>query len=369
MNTITLHIMQDTPPGVLNRDDQNAPKIATQGGTERTRISSQCWKRVIRMLFKSWLKGKAAGIRTGKLLSMLEDELRLLGITNPKDIAAYKKEVQQTLLKGSKKDAPKPDAEEKKDDGEESEDMSENCVLFFSPGQVKAIANVVVDSKLKGAARGKAIKEAFQKLDDAVDVVMFGRMLASSPENSIDSATQFSQIISTHASEIEEDFFTALDEMKDRSEGEVGGGHLNSNDFSSACYYRAIVINLDMLADDAHLGKTTTLEERKQIVEFFIRACVEAFPTAKQNSFFNRTLPSYMLGVVSETYPLSLANAFSVPVKAGKEGYAKASFDALNNLWDATKKKYGKSIKPVAEVAFPDVDLDGFVAGLVKHVR
>lgn len=46
---IEYHILQSFPVTCLNRDDVGAPKTAMIGGSTRARVSSQSWKRQVRM--------------------------------------------------------------------------------------------------------------------------------------------------------------------------------------------------------------------------------------------------------------------------------------------------------------------------------
>jgi CRISPR system Cascade subunit CasC len=49
---IEFHILQSFPVTCLNRDDVGAPKTAVVGGVTRARVSSQCWKRQVRLAMK-----------------------------------------------------------------------------------------------------------------------------------------------------------------------------------------------------------------------------------------------------------------------------------------------------------------------------
>ena len=46
---IEFHILQSFPVSCLNRDDVGSPKSAMIGGVNRARVSSQCWKRQVRL--------------------------------------------------------------------------------------------------------------------------------------------------------------------------------------------------------------------------------------------------------------------------------------------------------------------------------
>ena len=51
LNTrVEFHILQSVPVTCLNRDDVGSPKTAVVGGVTRARVSSQCWKRQVRMM-------------------------------------------------------------------------------------------------------------------------------------------------------------------------------------------------------------------------------------------------------------------------------------------------------------------------------
>ncbi len=56
---IEFHILQSFPVTCLNRDDVGAPKSAIVGGVSRARVSSQCWKRQVRLALPDF------GIRLG----------------------------------------------------------------------------------------------------------------------------------------------------------------------------------------------------------------------------------------------------------------------------------------------------------------
>ena len=49
MKHLELHILQSVPFSCLNRDDLGSPKTGYFGGVKRARVSSQCWKRAIRL--------------------------------------------------------------------------------------------------------------------------------------------------------------------------------------------------------------------------------------------------------------------------------------------------------------------------------
>lgn len=158
----------------------------------------------------------------------------------------------------------------------------------------------------------------------------------------------FSHAISTHAVANEVDFFSAVDETKPTDD--AGAGHIGTLEMNSACYYRYIGLNVDLLFDGAHLGKLGS-DERKAVLDVFLRAVVEAVPGARKNSMFGFTRPQYALGLVRRGQPLSLVNAFETPVKAEKQsGYVAPSIGALEKHWNSLKTEYELSDKVSCEV-------------------
>ena len=70
---IEIHAIQNHSPSNLNRDDLGAPKTCFFGGVLRSRISSQCIKRSIRM--SEEFKALLGGIRTRQLAKVIAAEV------------------------------------------------------------------------------------------------------------------------------------------------------------------------------------------------------------------------------------------------------------------------------------------------------
>ena len=70
---IDIHALQTVPFSNLNRDDQGAPKTVIFGGAERTRISSQSWKRAIRRKVEHILGDPA--VRTRRVGPQLDNRI------------------------------------------------------------------------------------------------------------------------------------------------------------------------------------------------------------------------------------------------------------------------------------------------------
>ncbi len=77
---IEFHILQSFPVTCLNRDDVGAPKSAMIGGVPRARVSSQCWKRQVRLQLAEL--GVTTGSRTKLISALVSDECKKFGATD-----------------------------------------------------------------------------------------------------------------------------------------------------------------------------------------------------------------------------------------------------------------------------------------------
>src|SRR3954447_5716240 len=75
---IDVHVLQTVPPSNLNRDDTGSPKTAMYGGVRRARVSSQAWKRAIRLAFEDLLDDSQLGERTKRVGESLAERIKAL---------------------------------------------------------------------------------------------------------------------------------------------------------------------------------------------------------------------------------------------------------------------------------------------------
>jgi len=344
MRHLELHIIQSVPVACLNRDDLNSPKTAIFGGVQRARVSSQWWKRAIREMAKEIAPDDFKGLRTRYIIEPIVAELRRLG-KKEEDAAKLAQEIAAAL---ATKDTEK----------------RVKTLLFSTEKEIREFAKVYAESTTP-ASRKKAIEVMIGKTpQDAADIALFGRMVASDYTVQLEAASMFSHALSTHRVDNEIDFFTAVDERQPKED--LGSAHPGTLEFNSATYYRFAALNLDMLADADHLASLTP-DERKTVVRTFLEATIKAIPGARKNTMNSNTLPNYVLGVVREKgHPIQLVNAFENPVRSS-QGYAAQSIEQLKAEYAKLKETWG--LTAVYEKAIPDVTLNDFLKGMVSHVK
>lgn len=355
MKLIELHILQSFPVSCLNRDDMGTPKTAMFGGCKRARISSQCLKRAQRMLFRELLPEFSKGERTKLLASAFYKQ-----ISERPDANTFPQDLHITLAEAW----GKTDTSKKSADG-----MQKSSTLtYLSPAEINAMIDAALkllqeNPKAKAAeiqkVALKAVKGALSK--DAADIALYGRMVASESSLTLEGAAMFSHAISTHRAEPELDFYAAVDDLQ--STEEQGAGMTGMLEFSSACYYRYVALNVDLLK--AHLADLSEAHIN-EIVAAFIRASVMAVPSARKNSMNASTAPSFVLGMVRNGHPLQLVNAFEKPIRCA-DGYTNASINELKNEFARMRSVWG--ITTDVESSLPDTDLNSFISTIVEALK
>lgn len=297
---VDFHALQTVPPSCVNRDDTGSPKTAIYGGTTRARVSSQSWKRAIRLMFREeLLAADQVGERTKKIVPMVAEEIQALDPGQD----AVKQAMKALKLAGLDKI---------------KEDKGTDALFFMSHDQARALARLIVEGNDDKNAYKAALKEA-----PSVDMALFGRMVANDPSLNYDAAAQVAHSISTHAVQNEYDYFTAVDDRAPKDN--AGAGHLGTVEYNSSTLYRYATVNILELA--GHLGAAQTPAALRVFAEAFIRS----MPTGKQNTFANRTLPDTVYVTLRTDQPVNLCGAFEQAVPASPEGYVAPSQKRLVN--------------------------------------
>jgi len=320
---IQLHVLTSYPPSNLNRDDLGRPKNAIVGGVSRLRVSSQSLKRAWRTsdLFKSALDGHV-GVRTKEMGEQVFGKLRAKGVSE-KDAREWAKKISGCFgkLKSDKKT-------------ENNEDLHIEQLAHFGPEEQQAINALIEELAKSKAAPTEEQLNLLRAPHAAVDIALFGRMLASRPDFNVEAAAQVAHAITVHKAGVEGDYYTAVDDLKPREE-EVGAGHIGETGFGAGVYYLYICINRELM--DKNLGGDSAL--RNRALEALMHAVAKVSPTGKQNSFASRAYASYVLAEKGNQQPRSLALAFVKPVNAADQ--LDQAIRVLTNKRDNLDKVYG----------------------------
>ena len=345
---IQLHLLTSYPPSNLNRDDLGRPKTAVMGGKTRLRVSSQSLKRAWRIsdVFSETLEGHV-GTRTKVMGVEVFHALRKKGVVENK-AKDWAKQIAEVFGKLKKANTSNP-----------LEELEIEQLAHFSPDEKEAILKLVEKLAAQNAGPGKEDLDLLMKKHSAVDIAMFGRMLASSPAFNMEAAVQVAHAITVHEVAVEDDYFTAVDDLN-RGEEDMGAAHIGETEFGAGVFYIYLCINRDLLIENLGGNKTLANKALAALVE----AAAKIAPTGKQNSFASRARTSYMLVEKGNDQPRSLAVAFLKPVKG--EDILAIAVKELEKRRENFDKVYG----PCAE-GFRTINAetgDGKLTDIIKYV-
>ncbi len=313
---IQLHILTSYAPSNLNRDDLGRPKTAKMGGFDRLRVSSQSLKRNWRIseVFEESLAGHI-GIRTKRFGQTVFDKLIEAGA---KEKLAQKCAVAIANVFGKGK--------------KDSLDIEQ--LAHISPAEQDAALTLAAVIAAEEREPSKEELDLLQADKMAVDIALFGRMLASSPAFNVEAACQVAHALSVHSVVVEDDYFTAVDDLNDGKE-DAGSAHIGESGFAAALFYSNICINKTQLIEN--LGGDEVLANKA--IQALTEAAVKVSPKGKQNSFASRAYASFVLAEKGEQQPRSLSVAFLKPIQG--EDQANSAISALSKQLENFDKVYG----------------------------
>lgn len=295
---LQLHLLVDYPPSNPNRDDLGRPKTAVVGGRQRMRISSQALKRAWRTsdLFEEAMADHI-GHRTKRIGSCLyEYMVDELGY-DAKKASKLAQEVASVFgsVKKVKKETPHI--------------IETEQLVHISPGEWQEAHDYVAQLIESGETFDKKKAKLFKRDNTAVDIAMFGRMLASSASFNVEAAVQVAHAISIHETKIEADYFTAVDDLNRADRDDAGSAHLGETEFGSAIFYVYLCINWDLLVNNLNGDQALAQKAVLALVE----TCAKVTPNGKKASFAHQSRAKYIYAERGSDQPYSLFTAFMKP--------------------------------------------------------
>lgn len=332
---IEFHILQSFPVTCLNRDDVGAPKSAMVGGVNRARVSSQCWKRQVRMSLRDF--GVKLATRSKHVAAIFTEACKTIGAT---DVQAEECGAKLASL------------------------IAEDTLLFVSGSEAIAFAEYAKErgfdsSTFKDKEIAKVAKKSLNPALDALDIALFGRMVAKATDMNVEAAASFAHAISTHKVENEIDFFTALDDNPEAP----GSAHMGSIEFNSATYYRYVSLDLGQLAQSMEPA------DLKLAIAAFTQALYVAVPSARQATQSGASAWDFARVFVRKGQRLQVP--FEQPVKARGDGYLLPSIFSLKEYLDKKEKVSGSLFGKIAAYDLGEKDtfsIDDLVAALQNHI-
>lgn len=370
---LQLHTLTSYPAALLNRDDAGFAKQLPFGSAVRTRISSQCLKRHWRTFdgeHALGCLGEGLSIRSRHIF----DEVvlkRLLGkgCDEAKARAVLEPLMSAVLGESAKAKAEKAQAEEPAEEGKEAkkgkaktkaklDSLMTGQVVVLGPKEIDHLTTLA-EKALAVGARVDAVltKEERENLHSMVrgaglDAALFGRMVTSDILARCDAAVHVAHAFTVHAAQTEADYFSAVDDLTSE-DGELGAGHINSNDLTSGLYYSYVAIDVPLLVanltgcelrQDKDAWKKTDRTLAGQVVESLVHTIATTSPGAKLGSTAPHSYAHLMLAEAGEAQPCTLANAFIDPLPT-RGDIIGGSYEALAQELLDLDSNYPRSIR------------------------
>lgn len=354
---VQLHVLTSYPPANLNRDETGRPKTALMGDALRLRVSSQSLKR-------AWRKSDEFKNHLSDADRMIGDRTKRIGLE-----WVFKclkdRGVKEDLARSWTKDIQRAYGEPESSDSEPDDELLNGQLAHVSPVEKEKLA-AFVDSLATYLLHGKAdelverVEKAIQKRDKAkdkkkanaaltreladlflvkastaVDIALFGRMLAAVPDFNFDASVQVAHAITVHEAAVEDDYFSAVDDL---NRNDKGAGHIGERGYGAGLFYLYLCVNREQLAKN--LGGADAL--KNEALEALVHAVTKVSPTGMQNSHASRAYASYVLAEKGDQQPRSLAQAFLKPVKPfDDEDMFDKSVKAIEKRRENFDKVYG----------------------------
>lgn len=316
---IDVHILQSVPFANLNRDDTNSVKTVQYGNALRTRVSSQSWKRAARTVFEDHI-GESA-LRTRRIA---ERVTRLLEQRGWPVGLAQRAGGHIAVASGIKFELAKKPGDTKET---VTNKVLTNAMVYVPEAAVTELADLA-ERHREELEKSKDINKPSDKSvlpADEVETVLrsrngvinlFGRMLAEIDDADVDGAVQVAHALTTHETDVELDYFSAVDDVTAIWDDATGSGHMGHAEFSAGTFYRYATLDLRDLT--ANIGDDPA--SARDLSAAFLTAFITSLPQAKKNSTAPHTIPDLVHICVRSDRPLSYAAAFEQPVRAGAQG-------------------------------------------------
>lgn len=378
---IQIHTLHTYPAALLNRDDAGLAKRLPLGDAVRTRISSQCLKRHWRVT-EDMYSLKNLGVPMAARSRVFVDRIQELLVANgsPVPVAevlsltlkdAFKKGIDKLIKEAKKSKDPKKSKKMANDNYDEDNGKAEDdgddakgqAILLGLPEyeylqkiclEVASSALDASSAKLLLLERLKAEQANIERLvlGSGLESALFGRMVTSDLLASRDAAVYVAHSFTVHPAQVENDYFTVVDDLL-QDAGELVSAGIFDTELASGLYYGYVVVDVPQLvqnlegADFKDCFATGTPAERRalaaRVVQHLLHLIATVSPGAKRGSTAPFDWAKFMLVEAGDWQPRSLAGAFhdALPLDDKSGSIRQRAVDRLGKEIRAMDEAYG----------------------------
>jgi len=352
---IQIHTLHNYPAALLNRDDAGLAKRLPYGNAIRTRISSQCLKRHWRVAddaFSLSSLGVPMAIRSRELPRQMRDMMIESGLSEGLAQAAIEGMRNAGFLDKAGKS---PQGEDALSTGQavllgkaERDYLIAKCVALGGAHTDPKALKEAVAAWLKDKDEKKNIEA--MKLGSGLESALFGRMVTSDVLTSRDAAVYVAHAFTVHEAQVENDYFTVVDDLL-RESGEQGSAGIFDTELASGLYYGYVVVDVPQLVanlegvkiEDCFKVGADQRELAAKVVHHLLHLIATVSPGAKRGSTAPFEWAKLMLVEAGDWQPRSLAGAFQNALNTGGEKIRERAVEHLADELRRHDAAYGAS--------------------------
>ena len=319
---IQIHTLHTYPAALLNRDDAGLAKRLPLGNAMRTRISSQCLKR-------HWRKAEdrfalkeldlPMAVRSRGTLELIRQRIIDGGVSEQMAQAAVESMRNAGLVDRAGRDRSGEDA--LKTGQAVLMGMAE---IDYLVDRCTTLTKEAADEGALRAAVAKMLKDEKKNIEalkhgSGLESALFGRMVTSDVLASRDAAVYVAHAFTVHAAQVENDYFTVVDDLNVES-GELGSAGIFDTELASGLYYGYVVVDVPQLVENleaierTHCFADSTPPDKRalagKVVEHLLHLIATVSPGAKRGSTAPFDWAKFVLVEAGDWQPRSLAGAF-----------------------------------------------------------
>jgi len=355
-NFIQIHTLHNYPAALLNRDDAGLAKRLPMGNAVRTRISSQCLKRHWRIADDRYALSALnvpMAVRSRGTLLQIRDRIVTNGIDESLAQAAVEAMRDGGLVDKAGKGRTGDDA------------LKTGQAVLLGRAEIDYLVNRCTelarensDEKALREAVTKAMKEEKKNIEalkhgSGLESALFGRMVTSDVLASRDASVYVSHAFTVHEAQVENDYFTVVDDLLQES-GELGSAGIFDTELASGLYYGYVVVDVRQLVENLEginaqeVFTEGTGEEKRElaakVVEHLLHLIATVSPGAKRGSTAPFDWAKFVLVEAGDWQPRSLASAFqdALPLRnEGDKGIRLRAMESIGQEIGAMDDAYG----------------------------
>jgi len=179
------------------------------------------------------------------------------------------------------------------------------------PDKAFSLAEEWVGIRPKGQSRFQENIDVLRNqtaLPGGLVAALFGRMVTSDPAANIDAPVHVAHAFTVHSEEVEDDYFTAVDDLK-KEDDDGGADTIQETEITCGLFYGYAVIDIPGLVSNC--GGDWSLAGR--VVHSLIYLIAEVSPGAKLGSTAPYGRAGFMLLEAGDRQPRSLVEAYRRP--------------------------------------------------------